>query len=132
MPAEKVQVPGGAGCEHCASFARWLTGTRPPSDPLEDPPLDDPLPELLLDPPLDELEPPLDELDPPLDELDPPLDELDPPLELLELPPELDELPPSAPLPTSNVCPPHPHRATTDTTAASSRRMTHLPTMALP
>ena len=124
------QSPGGAGVEHAASLVRWLTGTRPPSTPLEDPPLELPLllvppllEPLLLDPPL--LEPLL--LDPPL--LDPLL--LDPPL----LPPELeaplleplldplDELPPSPPPEGDAVTPPQAQSAASTTTAPSARRM---------
>jgi hypothetical protein len=97
----KLQVPGGGVVPHCASFGRWLTGTRPPPpELLEEPPL------LLLDPPL---EPPLEEDEPPDEELEPPLD---PPLE--EEPPELEELPssvmPASPLAVKTL-PPQAERA---------------------
>ncbi len=112
----KVQVPAGGVVEHCASFGRWFTGTRPP---LELPP------ELLEEPPL-----PLPLLlDTPLEDVDPPPEELEPPLELL--PPELDELPPSAPVPASllvpKTVPPQAQSEATASTKASSRRMTDPP-----
>jgi hypothetical protein len=100
VPTPKLHVPLGAGPRHCESFGRWFTGGPPSLDA----PLDEPLPELLLDPPELLLDDPLDELlDDPLPELlldapledpllDTPLDDplplLDPPLEET-LPPEL-------------------------------------------
>jgi hypothetical protein len=113
-----AHVPMGAGPRHCESFGRWFTGGTPPlEEPLDEPlpellldaPLEDPLPELLLDAPLeDPLPEPL--LDPPEPLLDAPLDD---PLPLLDAPleeplaPELLPLepPPSPPasLPTAVV-----------------------------
>src|SRR5271166_392698 len=95
------QSPGGGACKHWASLGRWLSGTRPPSAPLDVPPLELLLPleelpllELLLDAPLDPL---VEEVDPLLlEEVEPPFEEPDP----LAVLPELDELPPS-PVPPS-------------------------------
>ncbi len=49
-PFLMVQSPAGAGCEHSASLVRWLSGTRPPSVPLDVPLLEvEPLEVPLLD-----------------------------------------------------------------------------------
>jgi len=111
----KLQPPGGGVVEHCASFGRWLTGTRSPPlelpeepPPLELPPEDAP-PLLLLEeaPPPEEVEPPL----------------LDAPL--LELPPELDdELLPSLPASPGKprTLPPQAQRQPSATSRPSARR----------
>lgn len=65
-----MQSPGAAVVEHCASLGRWLVGTEPPPEELEEPPDDPP------EPPLEEPEPPL--LDPLLEPELPPLLLLDP------------------------------------------------------
>ena len=89
--------------EHCTSFGRWLTGTRPPPPEL----LEDPPPLLFEAPPLEEVEPPL--LDPPLD----PAPELD---ELL-----LPSVPPS--LGETKTLPPQAQRDVSEAAKASARRM---------
>jgi hypothetical protein len=120
----KLHVPLGAGPRHCASLGRWFTGAGPPlEEPLDEPlpellldaPLEDPLPELLLDAPLDD----------PLPLLEAPLEELLPPEPLPE--PLLEPVPSSpASLPPPNVVPPHAQRAATATSPRSARRMTLL------
>jgi hypothetical protein len=113
----KLQPPGGGVGEHLPSVGRWFTGTRPPPELLEEPPLlelppeDPPLPLPLLEPPPEELEPPLDA----------PLD---------ELPPELEELlPPSAPPSPgeTKTVPPQAQREVSEANKASARRMTDPP-----
>jgi hypothetical protein len=131
LPPE-LQSPTGAGPRHWWSFGRWFVGGTPPlEEPLDelppelllDAPLEDPLPELLLEPPEPLLDPPLDD---PLLLLDPPPEELLPP----EPPPEpllepLASPPPS--LPPANVAPPHAQRAATATSPHMPRRMTPPP-----
>lgn len=114
-PPPSEQSPGGGVVRHWASFGRWLVGTRPPSMPPDELPLEEPLllllPELVLLPEL-LLEPLPLELAP----------------ELVLDPPELDELPPSVLPPSgmSAVAPPHAHKADTTTTAPSFRCMPYL------
>jgi hypothetical protein len=124
----KLHVPLGAGPRHSPSFGRWFTGGTPPlEEPLPelllDAPLEDPLPELLLDPPEPLLDAPLDD---PLPLLDAPLEEPLPP----EPPPEpLLELVPSSPAspPPANVVPPHAQRAAAATSPHNALRMTPTP-----
>ena len=111
LPPPKLHEPGGGVVEHCASFGRWLTGTRPPPELLEDPP---PLLEL---PPEDPLPPLLLLEAPPLEEVEPPL--LDPPPELEEL--LLPSVPPSPGV--TKTLPPHAQRDVSEATKASARRM---------
>jgi hypothetical protein len=114
LPPPIAQLPGGAAVEHWPSFGRWLTGTRPPATPNDEPPLLEPL-----DPPLEEAPelPPDEPPDEPLPE--PPLDPLPEPLP--ELLPELDASPASPPAPDPlKVVPPQP-----TTLAAAAKTTSH-------